>query len=243
MLRIDGFWKQCPDYPDFVCSMAGKVERKDGKEFELFKIASDQGPNRYYWSLQNHWRGHVHRQVFRAWGPPNPDPKRYTCIDHKDNNSLNNEISNLHWSCSSLNALNVDSDRFKGWTYRKGRSSPYATQIKWLGKTWQIGRYKTPEKAHARYLDCKDWLQKAYREHRWCDDALILVYRCFGHLNNWKSGLDTPEAKHARTHGNRIMAEMEFASVKWEELQKLKKLAKLQRLGLNILTAEKTSKD
>ena len=151
MLRIDGFWKTCPDNPDFVCSMAGKVERKDGEQFTLYSIAPSTKPDRFYWSLKNHWHGHVHRQVFKAWGPPNPDPERYTCIDHQDNNPKNNNIDNLRWSCKSLNALNVDSDRFKGWTFRKNRSSPYSAQIKWFGATWLIGRFKTPEKAHARY--------------------------------------------------------------------------------------------
>ncbi len=223
MLRIDGFWKTCPDYPDFVCSMAGKVERKDGEEFELFKIASDQGPNRYYWSLRNHWHGHVHRQVFKAWGPPNPDPERYTCIDHKDNNSLNNKISNLQWSCSSLNALNTDKGRFQGWTYRADRKRPYCAQMKWRGKVYVIGRFKTKEEAHARYLETKEWLQNAYRAHTWDDDALVLVHRAIGYLNLWKAGVNTPESRHTIKHGNRIMAEMEKGVDRWLEHKRLQK--------------------
>ena len=243
MLRIDGFWKQCPDYPDFVCSMAGKVERKDGEPFTLHSIAPATKPDRYYWSLTEHWYGHVHRQVFKAWGPPNPDPERYTCIDHKDNNPKNNKLINLRWSCAGLNALNVDSDRFQGWAYRKDRSYPHSSQIKWRGKVYKIGRFKTPEKAHARYLDCKEWLQKAYREHRWDDDALVLVFRYMGHLRNMKAGLNTPESRHTIKHGTRIMAEMEKGMERFLELKRLQKLAKLQRLGLNILTTKKSSKD
>ena len=37
------------------------------------------------------------------------------------------------------------------------------------------------------------------------------------------------------------MAEMDFAVDRWVDLKKLQNLAKLQRLGIKILTAEKTS--
>ena len=76
------FWRECPDFKEYVCTMTGEVRRKDGQEFPLYLFVCNKSPTRKYWSLTDHWRGEVHRQVFRAWGPPNPDPTRYDRIDH-----------------------------------------------------------------------------------------------------------------------------------------------------------------
>ena len=205
MFRND-FWRTCPDFPEFVCTMTGLVERKDGEEFPLYLVSGGKGRYREYWSLREHWRGHVHRQIFRAWGPANPEPVRYTCIDHEDNNPMNNHIENLRWSCASLNALNVDEDQFRGWTYDKSRTRPYRAQIKWLGKVGPLGRFKTQEEARARYLECKAWLQVGYREHFWRDEALVWMFRLGKHAKNIKSSSSGPECERTLKQLNRIMA-------------------------------------
>ena len=201
-------WKTCPDFPKFVCTMTGEVKRKDGKEFPLYHISSGKGRERLYKSLRSGFGGHVHRQIFKAWGPPNPDTDRYTCVDHMDNDPQNNHIDNLRWSCASLNALNTD-DRFKGWTLDRARTMPYKSHIKWLGQTTSLGRFKTQEEASARYMECKAWLQVAYREHRWKDKALIWIFRLIKHLGHMRPDHQCPECERTLTQMNRSMANLD----------------------------------
>ena len=166
-------WRKCPNYPKFECTYSGQVRRVDGEPFTPFLLPCLNKPSRIYKSLKNHHIGHIHRQVFRAWGPDNPDPMRYTCIDHIDNDPLHNHCDNLRWSNRMLNALNTG-NRFKGWTFGKFRTKPYRAQIKWMGRVSSVGRFDTPEEAHKCYMECKKFLEWAYREQI-CED-ILLVY-------------------------------------------------------------------
>ena len=198
------FWKTCPDFPKFVCTMTGEVRRKDGKEFPLYYTVSNKS-NRRYKSLRASNRGVVHRQVFKAWGPPNPDTDRYDRIDHTDNDPLNNNVENLRWSNPSLNALNT-SDRFKGWTLDNSRTHPYKAQMKWMGQTGSIGYFKTAAEARARYMECKEWLQQAYRENVYPDKALVWAFRMKKHREAiHPSKVGTPEYKRTKTQMKRIL--------------------------------------
>ena len=165
-------WRVCPDFTDFECNYAGQVRRVDGEPFKPFVIALPNKPSRKYKSLRNHFRGHIHRQVFRAWGPKNPDPTRYNCIDHIDNDPLNNHCDNLRWSNKHLNALNTG-NRYKGWTFERSRNK-YKSHIKWMGRGSTLGRFDTAEEAHECYMECKKFLEWAYREQI-CED-ILLVY-------------------------------------------------------------------
>jgi hypothetical protein len=44
----------------------------------------------------------VHRLVALAF-IPNPDPEKFDCINHKDENKLNNDVSNLEWCDRAYN--------------------------------------------------------------------------------------------------------------------------------------------
>ena len=169
---MNGYWRQCPGFTEYECDMTGNVRRKDRAPFPLYLVGAD----RKYYSLCDHWRGDVHRQVFRAWGPPNPDPDRFDRIDHVDNDPIHNSVDNLRWSCASLNALNVDETSTKGWTHEK-RASPYQSQIMWMGTKSTLGRFSTKEEARAMYIECKEWLQREYRAHRYMDKCLIWAFR------------------------------------------------------------------
>ena len=55
--------------------------------------------------LYKHCKGmnfKIHRLIAIAF-IPNPDPTKYTNINHKDGNKLNNSIDNLEWSNDQLN--------------------------------------------------------------------------------------------------------------------------------------------
>ena len=169
-------WRKCPNYSQFECTYSGQVRRVDGEPFTPFLIAPPNKPSRKYKSLNNHWRGHIHRQVFRAWGPDNPDPARYNCLDHIDNDPLNNHCDNLRWSNRMLNALNTG-NRFKGWCFDKSRKKKYTSHIKWMGRCITLGRFETAEEAHNAYMECKEFLEWAYREQICEDILLVYVFR------------------------------------------------------------------
>ena len=159
-------WKTCPDFKQFECKFNADIRRKDGKPVILHLIVLPNKGKRSYLSLTEHWYGHVYRQVFRAFGPPNPDPTRYTLIDHIDNDSYKDHIDNLRWSNTPLNALNTNV--FKGWTIDNfcNRRFKYKAQVKWLQTSYTIGRFKTAKEAESAYSACKEWIQQAYREHK-----------------------------------------------------------------------------
>ena len=105
----------------------------------------------------------------------NPDPLRYTLCDHTDNNPLHDQLANLRWSNKPLNALNTDWG--KGWTYEKARNKPYKAQLRWMGKGHTLGRFATVAEADAAYHSCKDFIQRAFREHKYEDKFLVWAWR------------------------------------------------------------------
>jgi hypothetical protein len=180
-------WKTCPGFQKYECNAQADARRKDGEPMQVHLVACNKKPARKYRSLTKSPWGHIYRQVFRAFGPPNPDPKRYTVIDHIDNNPLNDYIKNLRWSCKSLNALNTDDDQSKGWTLSP-RPNRYKAHIKWMGKVTSLGRYKTKEEATQVYKEIKAWLQIAYRKHEYQDKCLVWAWRCERYLRMYESG-------------------------------------------------------
>ena len=85
-------FKPCPDFPDFECDCHGFVRRIDRKPYAMILLPSTSNPERKYYSITCHWSGHVHKQIFKAWGPPNPNRLRYSCIDHIDNDPTFNDV-------------------------------------------------------------------------------------------------------------------------------------------------------
>ena len=166
-------WKICPDFHEFECSYKADIRRVDGTPFVPFLIPCSKKPSRLYRSLTDSWYGRIYRQVFKAWGQKNPDRSRYDCVDHIDNNSLNDSCDNLRWSNHHLNALNTDDNQSKGWAFRIGRNKPYRARIKWFGRCNSLGYYKTPAEAHTVYLECKAFIQRVYCEQI-CEDILLL---------------------------------------------------------------------
>ena len=201
-------WKTCPDFKQFECKFTGDIRRKDGKPVILHVIVSPNKGKRSYLSLTDHWYGHVYRQVFKAFGPPNPDPTRYTLIDHIDNDSFKDHIDNLRWSNTPLNALNTRV--FKGWTLDNfgNRRFKYKAQVKWLQKCYTIGRFKTAKEAEAAYYDCKDWIQLAYREHKYRDTELVRVWRTNHFLKDCQIDADPERHAIAIKNFNRVLTNL-----------------------------------
>ena len=109
----------------------------------------------YYIKLcQNGVKKHlkIHRLIGIAF-IENPESKE--CIDHIDNNRLNNNILNLRWATYSENAMNMkistkNISGIKGVFFDKSRNK-WRAEIKLDGIAIYIGRYNTLEEAqHAR---------------------------------------------------------------------------------------------
>jgi hypothetical protein len=82
------------------------------------------------------------------WGRP--------LVDHRDGNPLNNRFSNLRLSSHSNNVANQsrkqsNTSGFKG-VHRDRRRGKWIAQIKKDGRQYRLGRFATPEDAHAAYV-------------------------------------------------------------------------------------------
>ena len=98
-------WKPIQGYENYVISSLGNVKslnyRQTGKEHILKQSANEHGYQVVYLYKQNK-RKHflVHRLVAEAF-IPNPDNLPY--INHRDENSSNNCVSNLEWCTHEYN--------------------------------------------------------------------------------------------------------------------------------------------
>ena len=75
-----------------------------------------------------------------------------------------------------LNALNTG-NQFKGWTFERSRKKKYKSSIRWMGRNCTLGRFETAQEAHNAYMECKEFLEWAYREQICEDILLVYVFR------------------------------------------------------------------
>lgn len=94
-------WRDIKDYENYEVSNLGRVRNKNGK------ILKQQLRHGYYdVGLYNEHHQNqpkllkVHRLVAQAFIP---NLNNYPCINHKDENKLNNNIDNLEWCTYSYN--------------------------------------------------------------------------------------------------------------------------------------------
>lgn len=81
-------------------------------------------------------------------------------VDHKDRNRCNNALANLRDADRSLNAQNMDVRNGRGVTGLRGVAvntsrGCFTASIHVDGKSQYLGRFSTPEEAHAAYLRAK----------------------------------------------------------------------------------------
>ena len=82
----------------------------------------------------------------RLFGPPNPNPEYFDCIDHISGDIHDDSIENLRWLPIFQN--NIWSQKTKGYCFHKA-SGKYETKIGTPVKKVSLGYYDTPEEAAA----------------------------------------------------------------------------------------------
>ena len=115
----------------------GRVDTKR-KGVNFGSIAVDT-KNPYRQISINNKKWYVHRLVLEAFRP-NPDPRRYDRVDHKDRIRSNNKLSNLQWSNKYLNAMNQD--RYNVFQNPGGR---WQARIRVYGQSYCLGTWPTKQ--------------------------------------------------------------------------------------------------
>ena len=140
------------DYPDYLIYPDGRVYSKFGKGMFMKPPADTYGY--LYVGLTKDGKQKnmtIHRLIGNAY-IPNPENK--PCIDHKDHNRQNNDISNLRWVTHSENNRNRQVSGeipFKG-VCKIGKK--FQARIKIDGKRKNLGMFDTAEKASEAYNKC-----------------------------------------------------------------------------------------
>jgi hypothetical protein len=96
-------------------------------------------------------------------------------VDHKDGNGLNNRRYNLREATHAENMRNRRTNEnntsgFKG-VYLNKQSEKWCAQIKLNGKNRQLGRFDTPEEAHAAYATASAKLHGEFAKLTFTKDA------------------------------------------------------------------------
>lgn len=141
------YWKVIEGY-DYFISTYGNIE--NGSTGRILKPGINNHGYYYVTLCKNGKRKKftIHRLVANAF-IDNPNDKQ--CIDHIDNNRLNNNINNLRWATQSENCRNVsiksnNTSGIVGVSYYKQRNK-WMAYIMINGKNKTIGYFKTKEEA------------------------------------------------------------------------------------------------
>jgi len=122
----------------YQVSNLGQVRNKEGRILKQ-QIDIGKGSKSYRINLRQKMC-FVHRLVAKAF-IPNPENK--PCVDHIDQNSLNNTVSNLRWATHSENHANVKksiSTKISYTSSYKGVSKTRTKQIKWRSQIRILGK-------------------------------------------------------------------------------------------------------
>ena len=123
--------------------------------YSRIKVGSEAGSeqNGYRFHSIKHKRLYAHHIAWFLFYGKWPDDE----LDHRDNNPLNNKISNLREATRGQNAMNVrpwnrSGKGLKGAYWHKP-DQRWFSQIRVNGKQIYLGRFDTEEEAHMAY--CK----------------------------------------------------------------------------------------
>lgn len=147
-------WRQVDGFSNYKVSSKGFLYNSVTGTMKNARIS-----NRGYYSVDLYEGGKrttcsIHRLLAEAF-VKNPSGKK--CVDHINNNRLDNNVSNLRWVTNQENNFNSsiskkNTSNVKGVSWRKKRNKWYA-QISFNNKNIFIGYYKTLEEAKVARRD------------------------------------------------------------------------------------------
>jgi len=139
---------QITDYPNYEVNNVGEV-----RNIETLRILKSFKNNQGYFNVNLCKNGIkkeflVHRLVALAF-IENPENK--LCVDHRDGNKTNNNLTNLRWATLSENSRNrkidiTNTSGTKGVSFYK-RNNKWRTQIRINEKNIHLGYFETIEDA------------------------------------------------------------------------------------------------
>ena len=167
-------WKEVEEFPNYLISNKGNVKRKSREFKDKFITINGSTNNRGYRYFQVHVNGKEHRknlQVHRCVAKAFIlNPENMPCVDHIDNNPLNNDVSNLRWCTQADNCKNqrqrivgkknaVVFDKKREWWIAWGREN---NKTKFLG---YHDTYNEAKEARERWENNNDFYKKGNDEN------------------------------------------------------------------------------
>ena len=146
-------WKEIQDYPKYLVSNYGRVCRD--KILKVDYTRCNYGTV----TLSDHPRKKKHKLVHNLvlmTFYPNPNPKLYDRVDHKNRNKRDNRLCNLRWSNAQLNQLNTNA---RGYYYERGMNK-FRAMLMIDGRNHSLGCFKYSQDARKAYLKAKSELLK-----------------------------------------------------------------------------------
>jgi len=157
-------WLPIKDYPNYEISISGSVRNVHSKRILKLRV----NKNGYYIvNLYKKNQGktyYVHRLVCKAFIP---NIKNDKCVDHKNNNKLDNTISNLRWASNQENQFNASLSKrntsgIRGVTFENNR---WRARIEYNGKKIHLGYFVNIEDAkNARRITAAELFGKFLNE-------------------------------------------------------------------------------
>ena len=145
-------WREIEERPNYLISNLGNVKRKS-KEFNHKFITIKGSVNnrgyryvRFFKDDGKRLNLSIHRCVAKAF-ISNPD--ELPCVDHIDNNTLNNDVNNLRWCTHQDNCRNQKqntSNKKNGVSYDK-KNERWSARGRENGKSMFLGYYDTYDEA------------------------------------------------------------------------------------------------
>jgi hypothetical protein len=141
-------WRPVDGYDNYMVSSFGNIKNSDTKK--LLKLTIDN--NGYYkvelYKDGNNKTQRIHRLVALAFLK---NPINKPCVDHADNNPLNNHLSNLRWATTQENNMNaaIQKNNSSGTTgvYWNKRENKWRAKIQIDRKSIHLGYYTNKEDA------------------------------------------------------------------------------------------------
>jgi hypothetical protein len=147
-------WRAVNLFPNYQVSTHGRV--RSVKTGRILKPCADGGGYLKVILMHDHHRGtkKIHKLVGEAF-LDNPGDK--PCVDHKNGNKTENDVSNLRWATHIENGRNKTkqantSSQYKGVCWDK-KANKWRASIFFNGKKLHLGSFNSEIEASRKYIE------------------------------------------------------------------------------------------